>query len=95
MEVCWFCNNIFNILYHGKLSNKEKDIIIVLLDKPLKRKEIAERLNVSNGSLSIYFKKLLELGLINNDNGLYSIREEMLKRWLKNEYEQYEYYPYR
>lgn len=78
-----------------KLSNKEKDIIIVLLDKPLKRKEIAERLNVSNGSLSIYFKKLLELGLINNDNGLYSIREEMLKRWLKNEYEQYEYYPYR
>ncbi|MEE3325582.1 MAG: ATP-binding protein, partial [Methanosphaera sp.] len=78
-----------------KLSNKEKDIIIVLLDKPLKRKEIAERLNVSNGSLSVYFKKLLELGLINNDNGLYSIREEMLKRWLKNEYEQYEYYPYR
>ena len=76
-------------------SPKEKDIIIVLLDKPLKRKEIAERLNVSNGSLSIYFKKLLELGLINNDNGLYSIREEMLKRWLKNEYEQYEYYPYR
>ncbi|MBE6494742.1 MAG: ATP-binding protein [Methanosphaera stadtmanae] len=78
-----------------KLSNKEKDIIITLIDKPLKRKEISKKLETQSGSLSIYFKKLTELNLITNNNGTYLIKEEMLKRWLELEYAKNECYPYR
>ena len=44
---------------------------------------------------SVYLKKLTERELILNNNGVYSIKEEMLKRWLEIEYEKNECYPYR
>ena len=62
-----------------KLSNKEKDIIIVLLDKLLNRKELAEAVNLKSGSISKYLTKL---AVINNNGGVYSIKEQILRRWL-------------
>ncbi len=74
---------------------KEKEIIISLLDHPLKRIEIAKYISVITGSLSASLKKLHNLGLIgvNNEN-LYEIQEKLLARWLKKEYERYNSYHY-
>ncbi|MBR0472957.1 MAG: ATP-binding protein [Methanosphaera sp.] len=95
-----FNNNLFSMIKHIintwiNLSNMEKDIIIEILEQPLQRKEIAKKLEVKSGTLSKYFKNLIQLELISNNNGIYSVKEDLLKRWLKIEYENNEVYPYR
>lgn len=95
-----FDNNLSLILTHliiqwNNLTEKEKDIIIALLDKPLKRIEIANKLKVESGSLSEKLNKLLNQGLITNMGGKYKINEPLLKRWLIKEYERNEIYPYK
>lgn len=94
-----FDENLPSIIIHliqqwTKLSLKEKNIFISLLEKPLKRKEIADSIGVTTGSLSISLKKLINLGMIIINNNKYEIEEKLLARWLKNEYEKYEIYPY-
>jgi len=95
-----FDNNLNSIIPHlinswSRLTMKEKEIIISLLNHPLKRIEIAKHMSVTTGSLSASLKKLCNLGLIgiNNEN-LYEIQEKLLARWLKKEYEKYNSYPY-
>lgn len=78
-----------------KLSNREKDIFIELMKQKLKRKDLAEKLDVQSGSLSKPLNKLLNLSLIKVNDGVYEISELLLKRWLKNEYAEKGYYPYR
>lgn len=79
----------------NRLTEKEKDIIIELIDEPLKRIEIARRLGVKSGSLSSKLNKLLNLGLVAYRNEKYEIKDSLLKRWLKREYEEKGIYPYR
>lgn len=100
MLLDYFDKNISSIIFHqinlwNKLSNKEKDIFISLLDKPLKRKEIADNLGVTTGSLSNSLKKLQSSGLITIENNLYITKEKLLARWLRKEYETYRVYPYK
>ena len=95
-----FDNNISLIGIHlinewNRLTLKEKDLIIALLDSPLKRVDLARKLNVKSGSLSDKLNKLQNLGLIHFTNGEYEISENLLKRWLKIEYSQKGIYPYR
>ncbi|AMK16147.1 AAA family ATPase [Methanobrevibacter olleyae] len=95
-----FDNNLSLILSHlinewNRLTIKEKDIIITLIHEPLKRIEIARKLNVKSGSLSNKLNKLQNLGLIKFIDGKYEINEHLLKRWLKLEHEQKGIYPYR
>lgn len=95
-----FDNNLYFLIKYLintwiRLTNREKDIFITLLEKPLHRNEIGEKLNVNPALLSKYFNKLIKLGLINNDHGLYSIKELMIKRWLEVEFRNNGYYPYR
>lgn len=95
-----FDNNISFIVSHlinewNRLTTKEKDIIIALIDSPLKRIELARKLNVKSGSLSDKLNKLQNLDLIRFVNGEYEISEKMLKRWLEIEYSQKGIYPYR
>lgn len=95
-----FDNNISLIGIHlinewNRLTLKEKDLIIALLDSPLKRIDLARKLNVKSGSLSDKLNKLQNLGLIHFTNGEYEISENLLKRWLKIEYSQKGIYPYR
>jgi len=95
-----FDNNLFSMIKSLiaiwiNLSNMEKDIIIALIEQPLQRKDIANKLNVESGTLSKYLTKLIQLDLISNNQGTYSIHEDMLKRWLNMEYEDKKVYPYR
>lgn len=78
-----------------RLSYREQSIIVELLDKPLRRKDIADNLNISPGSLSNYLTKLQNEQLIILDNKEYKISEPILKRWLELEYKQKGVYPYR
>lgn len=95
-----FDNNISFIASHlinewNRLTTKEKDIIIALIDSPLKRIELARKLNVKSGSLSDKLNKLQNLDLIRFAGGQYEISEKLLKRWLEIEYSQKGIYPYR
>ena len=94
-----FDESIYYISAHliniwSRLSYREQTIIISLLEKPLKRIEIAKSLNVSSGSLSYYLINLQNLSLINLNNNLYTISEPLLARWLKLEYEKKQDYPH-
>lgn len=77
------------------LSSKEQEIIISLLDKPLKRIEIADNMGVESGSLSRQLNNLQNQGLIISCDGLYTLNEPMLVKWLKHEKKNKDYYPYR
>ena len=95
-----FDNNISLIGSHlinewNRLTLKEKDLLIALIDSPLKRVDLARKLNVKSGSLSDKLNKLQNLGLIHFTNGGYEISEKLLQRWLEIEYSQKGIYPYR
>ena len=95
-----FDNNISFIASHlinewNRLTTKEKDIIIALMDSPLKRIDLARKLNVKSGSLSDKLNKLQNRDLIRFRDGEYEISEKLLKRWLEIEYSQKGIYPYR
>ena len=78
-----------------KLSFREQTIIILLLDRPLRRIDIANELRISSGSLSNYLNNLQNQGLIILNNGLYELSEPILKRWLELEFNEKGIYPYR
>ena len=79
----------------SRLSFREQTIIIILLEKPLRRIDIANEFGISTGSLSNYLNNLQNQGLINLNNGLYDISEHVLKRWLELEFKEKGIYPYR
>lgn len=79
----------------GRLSLQEQTIVTKLIDGPLRRKEIAEKLGVTTGSLGAPFKKLQERGLINSQERLYTISEPILKAWLIKEHKDKGVFPFR
>lgn len=82
-----------NLWYN--LTVQEQKIITTLIEKPLKRKEIAEKINVTSGSISKQLNKLQNNTLIELDDKHYKITDPVLKLWLKDYYERYDTYPYR
>ena len=79
----------------SRLALHEQKIITALLDNPLKRKEIADKVHKSTGSLSRPLNKLQNLGLIESQESVYSISEPILKAWLKKEYDEKGVFPFR
>ena len=79
----------------SKLTYREQCIFISLLDAPLKRIEIADKLNVSTGSLSNNLNNLQNQGLIRFENKGYQISEPILARWLQLEFKNKGNFPYR
>ena len=79
----------------SKLTFKEQKIIISLLDKPLKRVEIARELNVTSGSLSNSLNSLQNKALIQLNDSKYEIIDYIFRAWLKNEYANKGVYPFR
>ena len=71
-----------------RLSFREQTIIIILLEKPLRRIDIANEFGISAGSLSNYLNNLQNQGIIRLNNGLYEISEHILKRWLELEFKE-------
>ncbi|MCK9151865.1 AAA family ATPase [Methanobacterium alcaliphilum] len=79
----------------SRLTFHEQNIVTTLIDQPCKRKEIAEKLNITPGSLSKPLNKLQKLRLIESKNSIYHISEPILKAWLKNEYQEKGVFPFR
>ena len=79
----------------SRLTLQDQNIITKLIDKPLKRKEIADKLDITTGSLSAPLNKLQKLGIIESTDGLYNISDPILKAWLKKEYEEKGVFPFR
>ncbi|WP_052331724.1 helix-turn-helix domain-containing protein [Methanobrevibacter oralis] len=74
------------VVMWDKLTLREQYIIISLLDGPLKRNEIANKLGVTTGSISRPLVNLQHQELIVLENNLYYLSEPILKRWLELEY---------
>lgn len=79
----------------SKLTLREQLIIISLLDKPLRRGDIADALNVSTGSISVPLSSLQSYDLIILEDNFYKINNLVLKRWLELEYKNKGTYPFR
>lgn len=77
-----------------KLNNQEKRIITSLIEKPLKRIEITNKLEVTSGAIGASLKTLQNKSLIELDNKKYEIYDSIFKEWLKKEYEEKGDYPY-
>ena len=77
-----------------KLNKQEQRIITTLVEKPLRRIEIANKLGVTSGAIGASLKTLQNKILIEMDNDKYKIYDPIFKAWLKKEYEEKGDYPY-
>ena len=84
--------NLTNEWY--KLNNQEQRIIAALVEKPLKRIEIANKLGVTSGAIGASLKSLQNKTLIELDKDGFRIYDSIFKTWLKNEYGEKGDYPY-
>lgn len=84
--------NLTNEWY--RLNKQEQRIITSLVEKPLRRIEIADKLGVTSGAIGASLKTLQNKILIEMDDGKYQIYDQIFKAWLKKEYEEKGDYPY-
>ena len=77
-----------------KLNNQEQRIITALVENPLKRIEIANKLGVTSGAIGASLKSLQNKTLIEWNKDGFRIYDSIFKAWLKNEYEEKGDYPY-
>ena len=77
-----------------KLNNQEQRIITAIIEKPLKRIEIAKKLEVTSGAIGASLKSLQNKTLIELNKDGFRIYDSIFKAWLKNEYEEKGDYPY-
>lgn len=77
-----------------KLTKQEQRIIAALVEGPLRRIEIANKLGVKSGAIGASLTTLKNKILIELDNGRYKIYDSIFKAWLKKEYEEKGDYPY-
>lgn len=77
-----------------KLNSQEQRIVTALVEKPLRRIELANKLGVTSGAIGSSLKSLQNKILIELDNGEYRIYDSIFKAWLKKEYEEKGDYPY-
>lgn len=87
--------NTHLLVIWNKLTLREQNIIISLLNEPLARKDIAKALKVTTGSLSKPLINLQHQELIIYENNYYHINDKILKRWLELEFKENKNYPYR
>ena len=91
-SIYYIASHLINIW--AGLSYREQTIITSLLDKPLRRIDIAEIIGISSGSLGQYLINLQNLSLIGFTNNKYFVSEPLIKKWLKSEYMNKGDYPY-
>lgn len=77
-----------------KLNKQEQRIITALVEKPLRRIEIAKKLEVTSGAIGASLKTLQNKILLEMDNDKYKIYDPIFKAWLKKEYDEKGDYPY-
>ncbi len=95
-----FKNSIDYLAIHfifiwAKLTFQEQRIITSIIEKPLKRIEIANSLEVTSGSLNRPLNRLIDFDLIEYESDKYQITDPILSYWLKNSYEKNGVYPFR
>ena len=85
--------HLTNIWY--KLTKQEQKIITTLIEKPLRRSDISNKLGVTSGAIGNSLNSLQDKVLIEMDNGYYKLTDNIFKFWLKTEHEKKGVYPYR
>lgn len=80
----------------GGLNLTEQKIITAIITGHSERKDLAQYLQRTSGSLGTPLVKLQNMGLIQNEhNGKYEISELILKLWLEQEFKTKGVFPYR
>lgn len=78
-----------------KLTRQEMKIIASLVDKPLRRVDIARKLGVKSGALGRSLNSLVDHVLIELDGNQYHIIDKIFQAWLKSEYDKRGVFPFR
>lgn len=78
-----------------RLNLQEQKILTALLNGPLNRSGIANKLNITSGAIGRSLKRLYENGLIEMENKNYYIPHFVFKAWIKNEFKTKGVYPYK
>lgn len=79
----------------SRLTFQEQCVITKVIDKPMKRLDIAKSMDKKPGALSVSLRKLQDRGLLKSENGEYKITEPIFKAWLKKEYDEKGVFPFR
>ena len=95
-----FCNVLPFLAIHSindwkNLTKQEQKIITSLLEKPLRRVDIARELNVTSGGIGSSLNNLFNKGMIRYEDSRYDIFDHVFKAWLKMEYQKRGVYPYK
>ena len=83
---------LINLWY--TLTHQEQEIMVKLVEKPLIRKELADELNVTIGSISKPLIKLQNLLLLDKDEYKYKIYDNLFQLWLREYFIENGVYPY-
>ena len=77
-----------------KSTVQEKKVVVSLIDKPLRRVDIARKLEVSSGALGRSLNSLKH-DLIELKQNHYHIKDNIFRLWLKSEYDKKGVFPFR
>ena len=77
-----------------KSTVQEKKVVVSLVDKPLRRVDIARKLEVSSGALGRSLNSLKH-DLIELKQNHYHIKDNIFRLWLKSEYDKKGVFPFR
>ena len=77
------------------LTPQEQKIVTTLVDKALRRVDIAKKLNVTSGAIGNSLNSLIDSVLIESDGKYFNITDNIFKAWLKNEYDKKGVFPFK
>ena len=77
------------------LTPQEQKIVTTLVDKALRRVDIAKKLNVTSGAIGNSLNSLIDSVLIESDGKYFNITDNIFKDFLKNEYDKKGVFPFK
>ena len=77
------------------LTPQEQKIVTTLVEKPLRRVDIAKKLNITSGAIGNSLNSLIDSVLIEGDGKYFNITDNIFRAWLKNEYDRKGVFPFK
>ena len=77
------------------LTLQEQKIVTTLVEKPLRRVDIAKKLNVTSGAIGNSLNSLIDSVLIEGGGKYFNITDNIFRAWLINEYNRKGVFPFK
>lgn len=77
------------------LTKQEQKIVASLVDGPLRRVDIAQKLGVTSGAIGHSLSSLIDNVLIEGDGKYFNISDDIFRHWLKHEHDKKGVFPFK